>query len=118
VKILVVDDNADYLFLIKKFLELVCKSDVTTVNSARIALEQLKQSRFDVVVCDFQMPGGSGLDVFEGMRSMGFKTPFFLFTNCERTAIPEFIGDNFMGIYAKSQVSSLCDRIKSIAAFK
>ncbi|MFZ2445300.1 MAG: HD domain-containing phosphohydrolase [Syntrophobacteraceae bacterium] len=61
-RILVVDDEAHYRFLIQQFLEKLgypCE----TAESAREALEKLREKRFDLVISDICMTETDGLEL-------------------------------------------------------
>jgi len=47
-------------------------------ESAEAALEQFAQSPAELVICDYQMPGGSGLEIVEYF--VGRDIPFVLLT--------------------------------------
>ena len=53
---------------------------VTTVNDGRAALQQVlaEDDPVDLVVLDLMLPGMSGYDVCEGMRSAGNETPVLI----------------------------------------
>jgi DNA-binding NtrC family response regulator len=63
--ILIVDDELDMLQLLKRSLEPDLKCIVTTAPSARVALEMLAASSFDLVLADIKMPGIDGLELLE-----------------------------------------------------
>ena len=70
VKIVVVDDNADILLLIARFLA----EHGAQVFSAKNAFEGLRLAREihpDVVLCDLAMPGRSGFELLTDIRSLG-----------------------------------------------
>jgi len=57
---------------------------VATVNDGGELRRSLSDSssgvRFDLIVTDVNMPGGSGLDVIEGLRNHGDNTPVIVVT--------------------------------------
>ncbi len=82
-KILLVDDDEDFLFLIREYLESYgFESD--TADSAMQARKRLNRSRYDLVISDFNMPGESGLELFRSVTSRYPDLPFILMTgNCD-----------------------------------
>jgi len=69
-RILMVDDEVDYLTLLK--LKLVNEGfDVTAVDSAEEALAAMESAVPDLVVADVLMPGMDGLAMFRKMRESG-----------------------------------------------
>lgn len=66
-RVLLVDDEVDYLMLLK--LRLVNEGlDVATADGAAEALRQMEKAAPDLVVCDVVMPGIDGLTLFRKMR--------------------------------------------------
>ncbi|MBD2435775.1 response regulator [Nostoc sp. FACHB-110] len=68
-QILVVDDNEDSLFLMTVILENY-GVQVTTATSAILALEAIKNSRFDVLIFDIAMPEVDGYSLVRKARQM------------------------------------------------
>jgi len=66
-KILIVDDELDFLETIVKRLQ-KRKLDVIGASSGEEALNELAKDRFDVVVLDIKMPGG--MDGIETLREI------------------------------------------------
>ncbi len=62
-KILVVDDEDDQLDVMKHILS--DKYTVVGVNSGNEAINRLNNEEFDMIICDFKMPGIDGAGVFE-----------------------------------------------------
>lgn len=61
--IMLVDDNPDLLYSIKKGLESLGDYEVVTVESGRKCLQLLKNIKPDLVLLDIMMPGMDGWDV-------------------------------------------------------
>ncbi|HUX05798.1 MAG TPA: PAS domain S-box protein [Acidobacteriota bacterium] len=81
IRILHVDDNVDDLELIGIRLKRLSKElDINPAQSPRHAMDLLGESRFDCILCDYQMPGSSGFDFLEALRSRGDETPFIFLT--------------------------------------
>ena len=81
-RILIVDDDEDFLSLIGVYLESV-GLEYDLAFSAEQARNCLKRYAYDVVVSDFKMPGESGLDLFRHVSSLYPETPFVLITGCD-----------------------------------
>lgn len=61
--ILLVDDNSDLLYSVKKGLESLSKDyEVVTVESGRKCLQSLKRMKPDLILLDIMMPGMDGWD--------------------------------------------------------
>jgi CheY-like chemotaxis protein len=69
IQILVVDDNADSLFLTTCILE-SCASRVIAASSALQALEAIKQFKFDIFIFDIAMPDMDGFSLMSKIRKM------------------------------------------------
>jgi PAS domain S-box-containing protein len=80
IRVLHVDDDAEFLAVAKQVLEEQDQFQVDTALSARDALEKLKASEFDAVVADYQMPGKNGLELLKELRQERIEIPFVLFT--------------------------------------
>jgi response regulator RpfG family c-di-GMP phosphodiesterase len=78
-RVLLVDDNASVLrFLASAFSSNNCQ--VTTASTAELALEQLGDDPFHLVVSDIKMPGLSGLDLLRAVKGKQPGTPVVLIT--------------------------------------
>ena len=80
-RVLIVDDEADFLLLIGQYLE-AKGVDFELAGSAAQARKHLMGSRFDLVISDFNMPGESGLDLFHFISSSYPGLRFVLMTGC------------------------------------
>lgn len=78
--ILLVDDEELLIRIITNDLE----SQGAKVNISRSMPEALKimgSRSFDIVISDFKMPGGSGIELIKAMKEKGFdKTPCVIMT--------------------------------------
>ena len=81
-RILIVDDDEDFLFLLGEYLKSVGLEHDQAVR-AKQARNRLKSFRYDMVVSDFNMPGESGLDLLSHVSSMYPETRFILLTGCD-----------------------------------
>jgi len=81
IRLLVVDDDEDYMTLLKDILKDSDLSfEIDGVNSSKLALGKLKEKQYDCAIIDYLIPGVSGLEVMKMARGMGIKTPFILFS--------------------------------------
>ena len=78
-KILVVDDEIDFLEMIKLRLEANNYSVITAMDGNE-ALEKFRKEKPVAVLLDILMPGMDGLDVLKKMRKEDIKTPIFIIT--------------------------------------
>lgn len=82
VKLLIVDDDEDDLYLIVDALEEVNGKPyaVTTVSSALAALVELSTNTFDVVFSDYRLGHTTGIDFINSVRAARIDTPIILLT--------------------------------------
>ncbi len=86
-KVLVLDDNATNRTILQKMMRnFGCRADI--VAEGKVALEMLElavvdEAPYDLVLLDMQMPGMSGLDVAQQVRSVETisQTPLLLLTS-------------------------------------
>ncbi|MEQ8557254.1 MAG: response regulator transcription factor [Henriciella sp.] len=83
--ILVVDDDDRIRSLLKQYLE---KLDyrVTVAASPATARKLLATLDFDLAILDIMMPGETGLELLQSVRTNGLKTPVLLLTARGETA--------------------------------
>jgi PAS domain S-box-containing protein len=87
VEVLLIDDEELIHSSAKAFLDNNGDLNLVTAGSAQEALEQLRDSDFDIVVCDHQMPGMTGLELLEVLRNSGNEIPFIMFTGHSREEV-------------------------------
>jgi CheY-like chemotaxis protein len=120
-KILVVDDELDLLELFAKRLK-NAGFDIVKACSGVQALEILKSSRFDAIICDINMPEGvSGFDVLAHVRSMAErKAPAFLFVTGHGEGTPEMekaLSLGVDGVYSKPiSTRTLIEHLRKLCA--
>lgn len=116
-KILVVDDEIDFLTILKKRLEVKGFEVVTAYDAAR-ALELLRQGGIDAAIVDIMMPGMDGITLLRKIRSENQDLPVFVataFSNEERfQAATLFNASGF--IFKGSDLAREVDNIASLLA--
>ncbi len=78
-KILVVDDEIDFLEMIRLRLEANNYSVITAMDGNE-ALEKFGKEKPAAVLLDILMPGMDGIDVLKAMRREDTKIPIFIIT--------------------------------------
>jgi len=68
IKVMLIDDEVDFLESMKKILERR-KTEIITAESGELALTLLKERMIDVVVLDVKMPGMNGLEVLRHIKT-------------------------------------------------
>jgi len=90
IRVLVVDDDEDLLFLAGKFL---AKEDdrfeLVSANTDQEALQKIEEEEFDAIVCDHYLGPHSmtGLDLLEWVREGNPNIPFIIFTGRSQEAV-------------------------------
>ena len=67
--VLVVDDHAITRDMVRTILRGVGFTDITVLDNGRIAWHHVKENRVRLVVCDWNMPGGSGIELLRDIRN-------------------------------------------------
>jgi two-component system response regulator HydG len=79
-KIIVVDDDNDISIILKKFL-IKKNFEVTTVNTGDQALKMIKSERIDLVICDFELPYYSGIELLQKIKIINSLIQVIIITN-------------------------------------
>lgn len=78
-KILLVEDELDLSNQIRDWL-IRDHHIVEAIENGEMAYHQLRVSKYDVIILDWQLPGMSGLEICKKYRSMGGKSPVLMLT--------------------------------------
>jgi len=68
-KVLVVDDFATMRRIVKNVLRQIGFANIGEADDGKAALKVLKEEKFDLILCDWNMPEMSGLEVLKQMKS-------------------------------------------------
>jgi len=114
--VLIVDDDGVSRLLLRHMLEAVGHT-VTDASDVDEAISVYGPG-FDLVLSDFEMPGGSGLDLLERISDLGDRPHFVLLTgHQERTEFADTRIDQVDGFLTKPVSSSeLHDCIEGLLA--
>jgi PAS domain S-box-containing protein len=85
--ILYVDNEAGLLKAAKPILEMQGSFHVETASSVEEAMKKMEAKTFDVIVCDYIMPGKDGLEFLKELRDSGNSIPFIVFTGKGREIV-------------------------------
>ncbi|WP_028045196.1 response regulator [Cellulomonas sp. URHE0023] len=80
IRVLVVEDDVDTAQYVRTVLERRGGMAVTVVHEPMSALAEVARARFDVVLTDIQMPGMTGLELLDELRSRAAGTPVAVMT--------------------------------------
>jgi DNA-binding response OmpR family regulator len=78
-KILVIEDDKNFLFAINEAL-ITLNHTIETATDGNEALDKLWASEYDLIILDWELPHVSGLDVCKQFRSRGGNTPILFLT--------------------------------------
>lgn len=81
VSVLAVDDSRVTQMIIRKHLNSLGIEKVTVVEGGRDALRVFQQHHFDLVIADWNMPDGSGIELALGIRATGSEVPIIMVTS-------------------------------------
>jgi PAS domain S-box-containing protein len=84
-KVLYVDDEPALLELTKIFLS--DHFDIDTEENPSKVLDRLQNTKYDVLISDFQMPRLDGIMLLKELRGRGDRIPFILFTGKGREEV-------------------------------
>jgi len=68
-KILVIDDTPTMRLIVTGMLEDLGFTHVSQAESAEMAWDLINSEKFDLVLCDWNMPGRSGLEFLRSIRA-------------------------------------------------
>ena len=92
IEVLFVDDDKEFLKSAKQCLKLQGNFNVKTAHSVDEALEKMKTSIPDAIICDIQMPLADGFEFLKALQDKESDVPFIVFTLTEdkETALKAF----------------------------
>ena len=82
-KVLLVDNDVEFLKSAKQCLKLQGNFDIELASSVNEALEKMTKNNPDAIVCDIQMPMTDGFEFLKTLRENGNNVPFIVFTVTE-----------------------------------
>jgi len=87
-KILIVEDDTTFSQLLESFLR-KHGHDIITAKNIKSALKLISENTFDLLLLDYRLPDGTGMDVLEKARENGRDVPVIIMTsfNDVRTAV-------------------------------
>jgi two-component system, chemotaxis family, chemotaxis protein CheY len=119
-KILVVDDVASMRSVTKSILMVADYNNVTMANDGAHALVMLEKDTFDLIICDWEMPNMSGLELLiEIRKNEALKDiPFLMLTsNTDKVKVDVAIKEGATDYVIKPiQASALIEKINKCLA--
>jgi two-component system chemotaxis response regulator CheY len=95
-KVLVVDDFATMRRILRNILKQIGFKNIIEADDGKSALKELKKEKVDLILCDWNMPEMSGIELLKNIRS-----------DNELKGIP------FVMVTAESQKDNIVDAVKS-----
>lgn len=110
-RILVVDDNTEYL----QVLSNVLSNDFDTIKATGVkdALDILQAITVDAICSDYNMKDGTGLELLEDIRQKGINVPFLLMSGDDDYLL-EQKAKLCGGVFCSKVDYDLIEKIKSI----
>jgi two-component system, chemotaxis family, chemotaxis protein CheY len=68
-KVLIVDDFATMRRILKNILKQIGMKNISEAENGKAALKELKKEKFDLVLCDWNMPEMPGIELLNQVRS-------------------------------------------------
>jgi len=85
--ILIVDDEKDYLNLLKSVLEDEGYRNILTLDNPHKVLRILQENKIDLILLDVYMPGLNGIDVLENISHLNPQIPVIMVTAVDELEI-------------------------------
>ncbi len=122
IQILVVDDNHPARQLIKSTLAIAGYTAITEATDGAKAIEQLQRRHFDLIICDWDMPGTNGMEVLQALRADPelSRIPFLMVTaNQQRQFVEAAIAAGVNDYVAKPfRLNTLNDKVARLLGGK
>jgi DNA-binding NarL/FixJ family response regulator len=83
IKVLLVDDNLDFLKSARQCLKLHGNYEIELSSSVDEALKKMEKSEPDAIICDVKMPVKDGFQFLKMLRENDNPVPFIVFTITE-----------------------------------
>ncbi|MBU0986944.1 MAG: chemotaxis response regulator CheY [Proteobacteria bacterium] len=68
-KVLVVDDFATMRRILRNILKQIGFTNISEADDGKTALKELKKEKYDLILCDWNMPEMQGIDLLNEIRS-------------------------------------------------
>jgi two-component system chemotaxis sensor kinase CheA len=82
-RVLLIDDTAFFREVVRRYLEAEGWSVETAVDG-HDGLARLREERFDLIICDIEMPGLDGWGVARQARELGYRLPLLALTSLSK----------------------------------
>ncbi|MBI4970615.1 MAG: hybrid sensor histidine kinase/response regulator [Candidatus Omnitrophica bacterium] len=79
-KILLIEDNPDHAYLVRKSISEALKSQVDMAGTGEEGIAKLKSGNYDLVISDFNLPGMDGMEILQMVKEFNIDVPFIMLT--------------------------------------
>ena len=110
-KLLIVDDNLDYLRLLVSIMKK--HFEVYEASGVKDALQVLENPEIEAICSDYNMKDGTGLELLEDIRQKGINVPFLLMSGDDDYPL-EQKAKLCGGVFCSKVDYDLIEKIKSI----
>lgn len=109
-KLLIAEDNKLMIEIIKEeFKCLNPQFQCALCGNDAIQLIE-KGNKFDVIISDYNMPNGNGIDLLKYTITHDIPSLFVLFTACDDYELPE-TNETFLGVVSKMNLKELLETV-------
>jgi len=106
--ILIVDDSLIDRKIIKRALSSVSVTDVNEVNSCEKAIDFASRSKFDVLLIDFDLPDGNGLELIAALKLTQPKAAIVMISErCDSVIVAQALESGAHDFLLKDELSTL-----------
>ena len=115
IEVMIIDDDAVVLQLVKRIFESFGYRVATASGSAE-AMVDLSVKQFDLVVTDLEMPGIDGFRLGTWIKAAWPATSVVIMTGCCRAGIPRSMRDGSMDgwIFKPFKLADMCDTLERL----
>jgi putative two-component system response regulator len=89
-KILILEDDPFTLKAITQKLTSQTNYECSGASTLKKALELVKSETFDIIISDYSLPDGTGLEFFETIKSFTYDIPFVIITASEQKELIQY----------------------------
>jgi len=117
-KILIIDDVPSMVSIMKAFLKDVGFFRLASASNGKDAVSKMNRTQFDLVICDWNMPGMSGLDILKLIKNddkLGSPAFMMVTASSEMSKVKEAVENGIDDYIVKPyQANLLYEKIISI----
>lgn len=115
-KVLIVDDYKTMLRVIRGLLAQINMKDVDEASDGTMALNMMREKKYDLIISDWNMEPMTGLDLLKGVRATGNPVPFIMVTaeskteniiEAKKSGVNNYIVKPFSAETLKSKIASV-----------